>query len=83
MTAKALDDPDDATGLVVRLFLFEGGAETVDAGIAVGAEGERVVGDGVPVRVEQDRRSAEFMESFSDYDLHFRLKTNLTPSFQI
>ena len=45
-------DEDDRAGGAVRLFLLEGGAKTVYAGVAVEAERARVV---VPVRVDQDR----------------------------
>ena len=50
----AADEDDRAYG-VVRLFLLAGGAKTVYAGVAVEAERAGVVGDGVPVWVDQDR----------------------------
>ena len=50
----AADEKDGADG-AVGLFLFERCTETVDAGVAVEAEGAGVVGDSVPVRVDQDR----------------------------
>ena len=53
------------------MFLFEGCADTVDAGIAVQAEGAGVVGDGVPVRIDQNRGSGEFAE-LSDDGFRFR-----------
>ena len=38
----------------VGLFLPESGAEAVTAGVAMQTEGAGVVGDGVPVRIDQD-----------------------------
>ena len=73
-SADKRDGEDGAVGL----FLLEGGTEAVQAGVTVQAEGAGVVGDGVPVRVDQDRRTDEFSES-SDDGFHFRSKTNLTP----
>ena len=52
------------------MFLLEGGAEAVAAGVTVQAEGTRVVGDGVPVGQDQDRRGGEFAEDLADYGFH-------------
>ena len=46
---------DDRADGAVSFFLLEGGAQTVYAGVAVEAERAGVVGNGVPVWVDQDR----------------------------
>lgn len=56
-------DEDDELDEAAQLSVLEGGAQTVDAGVVVEAEGAGVVGGGVPVRVDQYRGSAEFVES--------------------
>ena len=66
-SADKRDGEDGAVGL----FLLEGGTEAVQAGVTVQAEGAGVVGDGVPVRVDQDRRTDEFSEELSDDGFHF------------
>ena len=53
------------------MFLLQGCAEIVDAGVAVEANGAGVVGDGVPVRVDQDRGGGEFVEGLTDDGFHF------------
>ena len=50
----ATDEDDGADG-TIGLFLLEGCAETVDAGVAVKAKRAGVVRDGVRVRVDQGR----------------------------
>lgn len=67
----AADEEDGANG-AVRLFVVEGGAETVYVGLAVQAEGAGVVGGGVPVGIHQNRGSGEFVENLAKDDLHFR-----------
>ena len=64
-------DENDSADRAVRLFLHESGAKTVYAGVAVKAERAGVVGDGVPVRLDQDRRGDEFVEDAPDDGLHF------------
>ena len=54
------------------MFLLEGNAKAVEAGVAVQAERAEVVGDGVPVRVDEDRRGGEFLEEWPDDGFHFR-----------
>ena len=51
------------------MFLLEGGAKTVGAGVE--AERAGVVGDGVPVRVDHDRRDGMFVKDVPDDDLYF------------
>ena len=65
------DKHDGADG-AVGLFLLEGGAEAVQAGVTAQAEGAGVVGDSVPVRVDQDKRTGESSEELSDDGFHFR-----------
>ena len=67
----AADKHDGADG-AVGLFLLEGNAKAVEAGVAVQAERAEVVGDGVPVRVDEDRRGGEFLEEWPDDGFHFR-----------
>ena len=64
-------DKHDGADEAVGLFLLEGGAEAVQSGVSVQAEGAGVIGDGVPVRVDQDRRTDEFSEELSDDGFHF------------
>ena len=56
----------------VGLFLFESRAKTVDAGVAVEAEGSGVVSDGVPIQVDQDRGGSDFMKDLADDGFYFR-----------
>ena len=44
----------------VRLFLFERGTKTVDAGVTVHVEGAGAVGYSVPVREDQNRRGTRY-----------------------
>ena len=67
-SADKHDGADGAAGL----FLLEGGAEAVQAGVTAQAEGAGVVGDSVPVRVDQDKRTGESSEELSDDGFHFR-----------
>lgn len=65
-------DADDGADRSVGLLFLEGCAETVDTGSAVQAGRVGVVGDGVPVRVDHDRWSGEFVQNLSDDGFHFR-----------
>lgn len=67
----AANENDGAYGTVGSL-LLKGCAEAVDAGVAEEAKGKGVVGDDVPVRVDQDRGCGEFMENLADDCFHFR-----------
>ena len=77
----AADEEVRADG-AVRLFLLESGAKTVDAGVAVEAERVGVVGDGVPVRLDQDRGGGEFVADIPDDDLHFWGENEHNPLLQ-
>lgn len=59
----AADKHDGENGVVVPL-LVAGGTETVHAGILVEEEMAGVVGDGVPVGVDEGRRRGKFGETF-------------------
>ena len=75
-------DEDDRVDRAVRLFLFESGAKTVDDGVPVEAERAGVVGNGVPVRINQDRKGSEFVEDAPDDDFHFRGENELNTLLQ-
>ena len=70
-------DKDDETDGAVGLFLFESRAKTVDGGVAVEAKRSEVVGDGVPVRVNQDRGGSEFVRDLADDGFIFRDENEL------
>ena len=61
------------------MFLFEGCADTVDAGIAVQAEGAGVVGDGVPVGVDQDGGFDKFAEDVANGGFLAGVKLKVAP----
>ena len=63
----------------VRLLLFESGSKPVDAGIAVHVERACAVGDGVPIRENEDRRSRKLRQDFSHQLLHSRREGKLYP----
>ena len=46
----------------VRLLLFESGSEPVDAGVAVNMKRACAVGDGIPIRDNEDRRGRELRQ---------------------
>ena len=54
------------------MFLLEGGAESIAAGVAVQTERARVVGDGVPVREDQEWRGGEVAEKLAYDGFHGR-----------
>ena len=64
-------DGDYGADGAIGLFFLEVCAETVDAGVAVKPERTRVLGDGVPVRVDRDREDGEFVEGLADDVFHF------------
>ena len=74
-------DKDDGTDGAVGLLLFESRAKTVDAGFAVEPKRSGVVGNGVPVRVGQDRGSSEFVKDLADDSFHFRGENELNALF--
>lgn len=65
-------DERDGADRAVRLFLLGDSAEAVASGVAVEAKKARIVGNGVPVHVNQDRESFKFAEELSDDYFHFR-----------
>ena len=73
-------DEDDWTDVAVRLFLFEGRAK--DAGVAVELKRSGVAGDGVPVRVDQDRGGTEFVKDLADDGFPFRGQNELNTLFE-
>ena len=64
LDGSAVDEHNGANGVVI-LFLFESGTKTVLTGIAVEGKRAGVVGDGVPVRVDEDRGRGQLGEQFS------------------
>ena len=77
VVVSVVDEDDMAFGGARRV-LVEHGAKTVDAGVAVEAEGIR---DGVPFREEQDRMCGESFHDVPDNDFHFwgENKSNAMP----
>ena len=63
----------------VRLLLFESGYEPVDAGVAVHVKRAIAVGDGVPIRENEDRRGRGLRYNFSHQLLHSRREGKLNP----
>ena len=59
---------------VVVLLLFEGGTEPVHTRIAVEKERAGVVGDGVPLGVDEDRGRGQLGEKFPHNGFHGRSK---------
>ena len=77
----AADEHDGADG-AVRLFLLEGGAKDVQAGVGVQAERAGVVGDSVSVRVDENGRGGEFLEELPDDDFQFRSENEFNTLLQ-
>ena len=63
-------DVDDGAYGAILLFLFEGGAETSGAGVAMEAQGPGRVDDRVPVRKDKYRGCGEFREKCANGILH-------------
>ena len=63
-------DVDDGAYGAIWLFLFEGGAETSGAGVAMEAQGPRRVDDRVPVRKDKYRGCGEFREKCANGIFH-------------
>ena len=62
--------------------MIEDGAKTVDAGVAVEAEMAEVLRDGVPVRLDKDRRCGESFHDVVDNDFHFWGENELNAMLQ-
>ena len=71
---------DGADGVVV-LLLFESSAETVHTGITVDKKRVGVVGDPIPVGVNEDQRRGQLGETFQHYGFHGRSKYELDALF--
>ena len=78
---SAADEHDGADGVVV-LILFESSAQTVHTGIAVEKKRAGVVGDAVPVGVNEDRRCGQLGETFPHDGFHSRNKDELDALFE-
>ena len=78
---SAADEHDGGNSVVV-LFLFEGATETVHTGIVVEKEGTGVIGDGVPVGVDETGGVVSLARSFHTMVSIAGVKTNLTPCFR-
>ena len=75
------DENDGADG-AVRLLLLEHGAQTVATGVTAQAEGSGIVGNGISVWVNQDRRGSEVVEKLSDDGFHGWGKDELDSLFE-
>ena len=75
-------DEHDGSGGVVGLLLFESTAETVNTGIAVEKKRVGVVGDAVPVGLDEDRRRVQLDEKFPHDGFHGRSKDELGALFE-
>ena len=73
----AADEEDGADG-AVWLFLLEGGAEAVAAGVTVQAEGAGIVSHGAPVGKYQDRRLGAVVKGLTGVSPMTGVKLNLT-----
>ena len=74
-------DEQDGTDRTVRLLLLEVCARVVLAGVAVQAKRTGVVGNGIPVRVDQDRQGGEFLEELANNGFHGLGKHELNTLF--
>ena len=81
LDGSAADEHDGADGVVV-LLLFESSAETVHTGIAVEKKRAGVVGDAVPVGVNEDRRRGQRGAKFPHDGFHSRRKDELDALFE-
>ena len=63
-------DENDGAGGPVRLLLLELGAEAIAAGVTVLTEGSGIVGNGIPVWVDQGWRGGDVAEKLSDDGFH-------------
>ena len=77
----AADENDGADG-AVRLLLLEHGAEAIAAGVTVQAEASGIVGNGILVWVDQDRRGGEVVEKLLDDGFHGWGKDELDSLFE-
>ena len=78
---SAAYEDNGADGVVIFL-LFKDDAEPVRIGIAVEEKRARVVGDGVPVGVDEDRRRGPLSENPLHYGFHGRSKDELDALFE-
>ena len=67
---------------MVALLLLEGGTETVHTGIVLEEETAGVVGDGVPVGVDEDQGCRQFGEKFPHNGFHGRSEDELDALFE-
>ena len=75
-------DEQNGVNDVVILLLLEGDTETIHTGIAVEEERAGVVGDGVPVGVDEDWERAKLGERFPHNGFHGRTKDELDALFE-
>ena len=73
---------NDAADGAVRLLLLERGAEAIAAGVTVQAEGSGIVGNGIPVWGDQNRRGGEVVKKLSDDGFHGWGKDQLDSLFE-
>ena len=81
LDGSAADQHNGVNG-VVALLLFEGGTETVHTGIAVEEGKAGVVGNDVPVGVDEDRGREQLGEKFPHNGFHSRNKDDLDALFE-
>ena len=67
----------------VRLLPFESGSEPVHAGVAVHVKRACAVGDGDPIRENEDRRGRELRQDLSHQLLHSRRELNPLPKERV
>ena len=63
-------EENDGADAAVRLLLLELGVEAIAAGGTVQAEGSGIVGNGIPVWVDQDKRGGDVVKKLSDDGFH-------------
>ena len=81
LDGSATDEHNGVNGVVI-LLLLEGGTETVHTGIAAEEKRAGVVGDGVPVGVDEDRECGQLREQFPHNGFHGRSKDELDALFE-
>ena len=80
LDGSAADEHDGVDGVVVPL-LFESSTETVHTSIAIENKRVEIVGDAVPVGVNEERRRGQLDEKFPPDGFHGRSKDELDALF--
>ena len=76
---RGVTDEQGGSDGAVWLFLLEGGAEAMAAGVTTQAEGARGVDDDVVFGENQDRRGGELTENVADGGFHWRGEREFAP----